>query len=93
MRNPDLIDNIDTWGAPTYKCVEWQVSDLLNCQSLPCFGGVTQYQFLAMPPPLNPYDADARYANYQVPFDQIFQLEAPRPDDPQGPMRVPRGGA
>jgi hypothetical protein len=82
-RNPDFINNIDTCGAPNYQCVEWQACDLLHCQTLPVFGQVPYFQFLARPPnpdhtdPAKPDHTDPRYLSQQFPFDQGFQLREP----------------
>jgi hypothetical protein len=80
-RNPSFIDKIDAFGAPTYECVEWQVVDLLNCSTLPCFGGMTYWKFLAMPPAVdaagNLDRGDPRFVSHRIPFDPSYSIQEP----------------
>ena len=50
VRPKDFIDKVDRFGAPEYKLSDWGVSDLLNSTTLPTFGAVKYFQFLALPP-------------------------------------------
>jgi hypothetical protein len=80
-RNAGFIDKVDRWGAPIYECVEWQVTDLLNSTTIPAFGRVPYFVFLARPPGKdargNPRAADPRHKSHFIPFDPAFEPREP----------------
>jgi hypothetical protein len=49
-RNKEMIESIDAFGAPSFKCESWSVEDLLNVQTLPLFGHFPYSVFLTKNP-------------------------------------------
>jgi hypothetical protein len=49
-RNKEMIDSIDAFGAPSFRCESWRVEDLLNVQTLPLFGHLSYSAFLTRNP-------------------------------------------
>jgi hypothetical protein len=80
-RNPGFVDNVEQFGAAQYECTEWQVGDLLNSMTIPAFGQVPYYVFLARPPGSDaagtPDSADPRYQGHKIPFDPNFEITEP----------------
>ncbi|MCB2059177.1 MAG: hypothetical protein R3E09_13145 [Novosphingobium sp.] len=76
-----FVEQIHIYGADHYECVHWRPSDLLNCLTLPIFGLVPFYRFLAMPYRMddegNPRRDDPRYVAANLPYDDAFTVEGP----------------
>src|SRR4051812_10762645 len=49
-RNKPFVDNVDVHGAPQFICTAWNISDLLNCWTLPVFDQLPYPVFLSRPP-------------------------------------------
>jgi hypothetical protein len=81
-RNKEMIDSIDVFGAPCFRCGSWRVDDLLNVQTLPLFGHLPYSVFLTRNPGavlrngIPAFDeADPRVVAWSIdpsqPFEQI----------------------
>ena len=78
VRGPGLVDQLDQYGENGFECAHWDATKLLNSVTLPCFGQVQYYRFLAMPgKATKAHDTDPRLASAAIPFDESFCVEEP----------------
>jgi len=81
LRPASFIDLIDAPGSTHYELSQWTAAQLLGCLTLPQFGPVRYFQFLAgrhedrSDKPTIP--ADPRLEAATIPFDENFSVEFP----------------
>ena len=76
-----FVEQVHFFGADHFECVHWSASELLNCLTLPIFGLVPIFRFLAMPHRTdadgNVREDDPRHVAVSLPFDRDFVVEEP----------------
>jgi hypothetical protein len=81
VRPPAFVDLVRRYGADRYECVHWRLSQVLNCRTLPQYGTVPFYTFLAQPMARDaanePRRSDPRYVANAVPESEVSAVAEP----------------